>query len=323
VPTVMVVPTEERKRVTTLFKQFCDVGSSKVPLALIPKVVKATLQPTHAPEGAYKRIQALAKEVLPAKCGASGAVALGEFITWYFDYAWPELTASEGAKPPDRKSRAGGGSRTTAADAAGSSRVATADGGKGGGASSAAGLTADAGCGESGAPACAPTAAASQSDQVVDVGPPSKLAAARPPGVPPGWEIGSAIHVEELRRIQQLCATFQASAGSRGRVLSSQLQPLLELALKPAHEPEQLPLWTTQLLDQQAADELASDELGLGLDGASFTAKDRPVGVGKIVKFWFDHVWPTVSDQLLPVHHPQSDGQMQHRTGHRTQKKPG
>jgi len=165
VPTVMVVPTEERKRVTTLFKQFCDVGSSKVPLALIPKVVKATLQPTHAPEGAYKRIQALAKEVLPAKCGASGAVALGEFITWYFDYAWPELTASEGAKPPDRKSRAGGGSRTTAADAAGSSRVATADGGKGGGASSAAGLTADAGCGESGAPACAPTAAASQSDQ--------------------------------------------------------------------------------------------------------------------------------------------------------------
>ena len=156
------------------------------------------------------------------------------------------------------------------------------------------------------------------SDQVASS---SKLAAARPPGVPPGWEVSSTVHVEELRRILQLCTTFQASAGARGRVASSQLQPLLELALKPAHEPEQLPLWTTQLLDQLAAEELASDELRLGLDGASFVSKDRPVGVGKIVKFWFDHVWPIVSERLLPAHHPH-DAQMLHRTG-RTQKKPG
>ena len=159
----MVVPTEERKRVTTLFKQFCDPGSSKVPLSLMPKVVKEVLHSTHAPDGAYKKIQGLAKEVLPTKSGSSGAVTLGDFISWYFDYAWPELTGGEGVKPPDRKSKAGSASRSAAADA-GVSR-APADVARGEAASSAAGPTADAG--ESGAPACAPTAAAMSSEQVV------------------------------------------------------------------------------------------------------------------------------------------------------------
>lgn len=194
--TKVAVPPDERRRVATLFKDFCEPGKSKVALRSAPALVKESLQGTSATDSLVKRLTGLAKESLVAKA-SGGSITAGDFISWYFEVAWEELKAKATVvekKLEDKK------------------KAAAADRGGPGGASARAATGGEA----SGAV-------------------PSQQAASAPPLTarvePFGWQLGKGMHVQEYRRLMAIFVPFQRPTGNRGFVPASQLRPLIRMAL--------------------------------------------------------------------------------------------
>ena len=109
-PTKVKLPPEEIKRVKELFKEFCDVGASKVDVSQIAALVKEVLKGAKAAPETIKRLVGAAKEALPAKC-PSGVLAPNDFQAWYFEHAWPELQekkAEKAAAPAKKRPGPGG-----------------------------------------------------------------------------------------------------------------------------------------------------------------------------------------------------------------------
>ena len=100
------------------------------------------------------------------------------------------------------------------------------------------------------------------------------------PSRPHGWELGEGVQVDEYRRLLQLCCQFQRPTGARGLIPASQLQPLLQAALRD--DAELLPEVLTSLPSPERQSS-SDDEPAL------------PVGV--LIKLWFDEVLPRVVSQ--------------------------
>ena len=270
-PTKVKLPPEEIKRVKELFKEFCDVGASKVDVSQIAALVKEVLKGAKAAPETIKRLVGAAKEALPAKC-PSGVLAPNDFQAWYFEHAWPELQEkkAEKAAAPAKKRPGPGG----AADAAAAATAAAA-GGAGGGAG---------GAGKTGADAAASATAGSAAANAADGG--GGAAGA----MPVGWALGRSLHPEECRRLLQVSAAFMLPTGARGRIPQRQVLPLLRQALLP--------------VDEKAAAEWAASPALAATAAADAPPGEEPtVAVGLLVKFWFDVVWPKCSKPLLAAHH--------------------
>ena len=241
-----VIPSDERKRVAATFKDFCEPGTSKVSLSEVPALVKELAKGTAAADPQVKKLISLAKEALMAKC-AGGPFGSGDFINWYFEVAWEELKPAAPVKPaatverPDRKRPGQKPAANKSANAEGDKHV----GGAGGGIS-----------GISDAPEASSAAPAP----------------AHPPR-PYGWELGQGVQVDEYRRLLQLCCQFQRPTGARGLIPASQLQPLLQAALRD--DAELLPEVLTSLPSPER--QSSSDE-------------EPVLPVGVLIKFWFDEV---------------------------------
>ena len=214
------VPPEERKRVATLFKDFCEPGKSKVALGSAPALVKESLQGTSATDSLVKRLTGLAKESLAAKASDDGITA-GDFISWYFEVAWEALKANAAAVEKKREEK----------------KAAAADRGGAGGAGARAATGGDAG-------------GAGPSQQSANATP---LAAAAEPF---GWQLGKGMHVQEYRRLMAIFVQFQRPTGNRGFVPGSQLRPLIRMAL-PSDDTQLLHEVMTALPtpERQSADE--------------------------------------------------------------------
>ena len=267
----MKLPPEEIKRVKELFKEFCDVGASKVDVSQIAALVKEVLKGAKAAPETIKRLVGAAKEALPAKC-PSGVLAPNDFQAWYFEHAWPELQEkkAEKAAAPAKKRPGPGG----AADAAAAATAAAAGGAAGG-----AG-----GAGKTGADAAASATAGSAAANAADGG--GGAAGA----MPVGWALGRSLHPEECRRLLQVSAAFMLPTGARGRIPQRQVLPLLRQALLP--------------VDEKAAAEWAASPALAATAAADAPPGEEPtVAVGLLVKFWFDVVWPKCSKPLLAAHH--------------------
>ena len=259
-----VIPSDERKRVAATFKDFCEPGTSKVSLSEVPALVKELAKGTAAADPQVKKLISLAKEALMAKC-AGGPLGSGDFINWYFEVAWEELKPAATVKPPatekppatvERPDRKRPGQKPAA------DKSANAEGGK-----HAAGVDAGgAGGGISG----------------ISDAPEASTAAPAPahPSRPYGWELGQGVQVDEYRRLLQLCCQFQRPTGARGLIPASQLQPLLQAALRD--DAALLPEVLTSLPSPER--QSSSDE-------------EPALPVGVLIKLWFDEVLPRVVSQ--------------------------
>ena len=249
-----VIPSDERKRVAATFKDFCEPGTSKVSLSELPALVKELAKGPAAADPQVKKLISLAKEALMAKC-AGGPLGSGDFINWYFEVAWEELKPAATVKPPatverpDRKRPGQKPAANKSANAEGGKHVAGVDAGGAGGISDA---------------------------------PEASSAAPAPahPSRPHGWELGEGVQVDEYRRLLQLCCQFQRPTGARGLIPASQLQPLLQAALRD--DADLLPEVLTSLPSPERQSS-SDDEPAL------------PVGV--LIKLWFDEVLPRVVSQ--------------------------
>ena len=216
------MPPEERKRVATLFKDFCEPGKSKVLLGSTQALVKESLQGTSATDALVKRLTGLAKESLAAKA-SDGGITAGDFISWYFEVAWEELKKSAAAVEKKREDR----------------KAAAAD---------------------RGGPAGAGARAATGGDESGAGAGPSQQSASAPPlaaAVEPfGWQLGKGMHVQEYRRLMAIFVQFQRPTGNRGFVPASQLRPLIRMAL-PSDDTQLLHEVMTALPtpERQSADE--------------------------------------------------------------------
>ena len=249
-----VIPSDERKRVAATFKDFCEPGTSKVSLSEVPALVKELAKGTAAADPQVKKLISLAKEALMAKC-AGGPLGSGDFINWYFEVAWEELKPAATVKPPatverpDRKRPGQKPAANKSANAEGGKHVAGVDAGGAGGISDA---------------------------------PEASSAAPAPahPSRPYGWELGQGVQVDEYRRLLQLCCQFQRPTGARGLIPASQLQPLLQAALRD--DADLLPEVLTSLPSPER--QSSSDE-------------EPALPVGVLIKFWFEEVLPRVVSQ--------------------------
>lgn len=256
-----VIPSDERKRVAATFKDFCEPGTSKVSLSELPALVKELAKGMAAADPQVKKLISLAKEALMAKC-AGGPFGSGDFINWYFEVAWEELKPAATVKQPatvkpvatvERPDRKRPGQKPAA------NKNANAEGYKHEGGIDAGGT----GGGISG----------------ISDAPEASSAAPAPahPSRPYGWELGQGVQVDEYRRLLQLCCQFQRPTGARGLIPASQLQPLLQAALKD--DAELLPEVLTSLPSPER--QSSSDE-------------EPALPVGVLIKFWFDEVLPRV-----------------------------
>ena len=196
------IPSDERKQVAALFKDFCGPGTSKASLSEVPALLKELAKGMGAAGPQVKKLVSFGKEALAAKCGG-GQVGSADFINWYFEVAWEELKSAANAerterKRPDKKPVA---NKSTGAERNRQAAGVDAGGTGGGGTSGIIG-----------------------GDCVA-------FAAAAAPARPYGWELAQGVNVDEYRRLLQLCCQFQRPTGARGLVPASQLQPLLRAAL--------------------------------------------------------------------------------------------
>ena len=106
--------------------------------------------------------------------------------------------------------------------------------------------------------------------------------------------IARGLHPAECRRLIRVCALFQLDSGPCGHIRASELALLLRLALRPVTDAQLI----ARLLDE-APQPASSVEPQL----RATRPQEATLEMGKIVKFWFDCVWPKTSKKLLQAHH--------------------
>ena len=101
-----VAQKEERVRVSGLFREFLDIGSSKLDASMAPRLIKEALKSGGADNATAQRMVSEFKEVAPTRWPA-GVIDAGGFASWYMDIAWPALhaAAEQRAKQPPKPPR--------------------------------------------------------------------------------------------------------------------------------------------------------------------------------------------------------------------------
>ena len=259
-----VAQREERVRVSGLFREFLDIGSSKLDASMAPRLIKEALKSGGADNATAQRMVSEFKEVAPTRWPA-GVIDAGGFASWYMDIAWPALhaAAEQRAKQPPKPPR----------PEAKPLRVEV-------GPSSAADGVAAVGA-RGAAPAhnmLLPTKVASGPDPA--------------PREPVGWALGRSMHLEETRRLLGLCARYERAQGRRGELSVAQLAPLFTRALGPAHADD---AWLHDALIAAATPPVNGAPLPAWhpRDVAEGCA-ERAVPIGAVVRAWFDIAWPRV-----------------------------
>ncbi len=258
-----VAQKEERVRVSGLFREFLDIGSSKLDASMAPRLIKEALKSGGADNATVQRMVSEFKEVAPTRWPA-GVIDAGGFASWYMDIAWPALhaAAEQRAKQLPKPPRP---------EAKPLRFEAAADGGAAVGARGAA----------SAHNPPIPTAVASGPDPA--------------PREPLGWALGRSMHLEETRRLLGLCARFERAQGQRGELSVAQLAPLFTRALGPAHADDAL---LHDALIAAATPPVNGAPLPAWhhprYNVAEGCAPERAVPIGAVVRAWFDIAWPRV-----------------------------
>ena len=283
------IPPDERKRVQALFREFVDVGSSKLATSEAPKLLKEALKGAapRAKEHTVRFLVVQLTEALPTKW-PKGVIDCGGFTTWYFDVAWEELQnpTAEAALPasaakPERKTSA----KKAAKEPVPPEAEATAE----------AATTEPQ---QSAAPPPAEPAAPSPEPKVVSpvaAEAPSAAEAAPTADLPYAWQLGRGVHAAECRRLMQICARHEGGSG-HGCVPQAQLTALVRAALRPIDDAQLAATLVTEV----------SKAVVPAWVGVS--SEHGVVAVSAIVRVWFDRAWPSISSRMLDAHHQERQG---------------